>query len=596
MENDLKAGQVVYTNKAHCRDCYRCLRVCPVKAIRMENGQAYVVPERCISCGTCIRECPQGAKTFRNDIEKAIRLVESGEVVAASIAPSYVAVFNEWEQKRLASALRKLGFSYVGETAVGAYFVAKETARIAGQQKNRSHICTACPAVVRYVELYDSGRVGSLLPVASPMLAHARYIREVTGKETKVVFIGPCVAKKAEADRRENAGIIDCALTFVELKEWLERAEIALSQCEESHFDKGPLGDARFFPVVGGSLRTAMIDTDVLAADVTTASGVDDLREALISLDPPNPPTLLEPLFCVQGCVNGPAVHSKKSIYERRREVIDFAEKNTGEEVTGELPYLDLSARFAPARLLGEVEVTEEQIREILEKTGKSAPENQLNCGACGYPSCREKAIAVVRGMAEAEMCIPYMKRLAEQRTDRIIETSPNGIVILDERLNIMSMNPAFRSFFMCSQAVCGRPISYLMDPDPFEKLVSGKEDVVETVVTHPNYNLICHEIIYRMPDERQYVGIFVNITRTQADKKKLDELRGQTILQARELLEHQINMAQQMAKFLGESTAQSEGLLDKLMKQAGDESADSEDSEGPKYGKQWIKDTYGSK
>jgi iron only hydrogenase large subunit-like protein len=596
MENDLKAGQVVYTNKAHCRDCYRCLRVCPVKAIRMENGQAYVEPGRCISCGTCIRECPQGAKTFRNDVEKAIRLVESGSLVAASIAPSFVAVFNEWEQKRLASALRQLGFSYVGETAIGAYFVAAETARIANQQNDRSHICTACPAVVRYVELYEPERIDKLVPVASPMLAHARYIKDTLGKDAKVVFIGPCVAKKAEADRPENAGIVDCVLTFVELKEWFERADISLSQCEESHFDGGPQGDARFFPVVGGSLRTAMIDTDVLAGSSMSASGVDDVREALKSLDPPNPPTVLEPLFCVQGCINGPAVHSNRSIYERRREVLDFAAKNAGETPSGDLPALDLAARFAKAKPADEIEVTEEQIREVMEKTGKSAPENQLNCGACGYPSCREKAIAVVRGMAEAEMCIPYMKRLAEQRSDRIIDTSPNGIVILDERLNIMSMNPAFRSFFMCSEAVCGRPISYLMDPDPFERIVSGKEEIVETVVNHPNYNLVCHEIIYRMPDERQYVGIFVNITRTQADKKKLDELRGQTILQARELLEHQINMAQSMAKFLGESTAQSEGLLDKLMAQAGDESGDSDDSEGPKYGKKWIKDTYGSK
>jgi PAS domain S-box-containing protein len=196
--------------------------------------------------------------------------------------------------------------------------------------------------------------------------------------------------------------------------------------------------------------------------------------------------------------------------------------------------------------------------------------------------------------MAELEMCIPHMKRLAEQRTDRIIETSPNGIVMLDERLNIISMNPAFRSFFMCTEAICGRPISYLMDPDPFEKLASGEAELVNTVVTHSRYNLVCHEILYALPEEKQYAGIFVNITKTRSDEEKLDKLRAQTVMQARELLEHQIRMAQTIAKFLGESTAQSEGLLEKLMLIAGDDAADSE--KNGKLGMEWIKDIYTSK
>ena len=224
-------------------------------------------------------------------------------------------------------------------------------------------------------------------------------------------------------------------------------------------------------------------------------------------------------------------------------------------------------------------------------------PEDQLNCGACGYPSCRDKAIAVIEGMAELDMCVPYMKRLAERRTDKIIETSPNGIVILDERLNIISMNPAFRNLFMCSEAVCGRPISYLMDPDPFEKLASGSEELVETVVRHTRGNLVCHEILYRLTEDRQFVGIFVNITKTRAQKERLDALRAQTVMQARELLEHQINMAQTIAGFLGESTAQSEGLLERLITLAGDENGDPNDSDSQtKYGIEWIRDIYTSK
>ena len=555
---------VVYTNKAHCRDCYRCLRVCPVKAIRMENGQAYVVPERCISCGTCIRECPQGAKQFRNDVEKAARLVASSEVTAVSVAPSFVAVYSEWEQKRLPSALRKLGFSYVGETALGAYHVADETARIIAARNEDSHVCTACPAVVSYVERYEPDKLDLLVPVVSPMLAHAKHIRSTLGSDAKVVFVGPCVAKKAEAERAENRGLVDCVLTFVELKEWMEREGIDLSQCEESRFDEEPGGDARFFPLVGGSVRTARMNTDLLAANVISVSGFDEVKEVLANTRDNGTPQIVEPLFCAQGCVNGPAIPCDGNLYERRRDVLDYAKANPGKAETEEdAPPVSLSTRFKPS------------MTGVMEKTGKSAPENQLNCGACGYPSCRDKAIAVIEGMAELEMCIPFMKRLAEQRTDKIIETSPNGIVILDDRLQIMSMNNAFKSFFMCSDAVLGRPISYLMDPDPFEKLASGSTDLVETVVRHDRYNLVCHEILYALPEERQYVGILVNITKNRAHKEKLDQLRSQTLTQARELLDHQIHMAQTMAKFLGESTAQSEGLLDRLMLLAGDNSGD---------------------
>ena len=475
MNNETQTGQVVYTNKANCRDCYRCLRVCPVKAIRMENGQAYVVKERCISCGTCIRECPQGAKQFRNDLERAIRLLESDSTVAASIAPSFVALFTESEQKRLASALRKLGCAYVEETAVGAYHVAVETARICNAHSDDSHICSACPAIVSYVERYDPEKLDILVPVVSPMIAHAKMIKEKLGKDTKVIFIGPCIAKKSEAERRENRGIVDCVLTFAELLEWFDREEINLAMCEESRFNEEPLGDSRYFPLVGGSIRTASLDTDLLAADMVSASGFEEVKEALASAAPQNPPVVIEPLFCPQGCVNGPAILSVHNTYQRRRDVLHYALYNIGAKSKTEQDRPNISTRFRLVKVDDQQYITEEQIREVLEQTGKASPENQLNCGACGYASCRDKAIAVINGMAELEVCIPYMKRLAEQRTDRIIETSPNGIVILDEHLNIIHMNPAFRNFFMCSEAFNSKPVSCLMDPRPVGKTRIGQ-------------------------------------------------------------------------------------------------------------------------
>jgi iron only hydrogenase large subunit-like protein/uncharacterized Fe-S cluster-containing protein len=570
-----RAGQVVFTNKARCRDCYRCVRVCPVKAIRMHQGQAFVDEQRCINCGTCIRECPQGAKTFRNDVDRAARLIAAGAPVAASIAPSFAAVFQDWERNRIASALRKLGFSYVAETAIGAYHVAARMAEIVANENGHPHIATACPAVVNYVELYCNDLVKMLLPVVSPMLAHARHIKAKLGPEVKVVFIGPCVAKKAEAERPEHAGLVDCVLTFVELVEWLGREGIQLAGLEESRFDEEPEGDARFFPLLGGAVRTAHLNTDLLTADVIDVHGFQDTKEALESLSAAEHPLLVEALFCPLGCINGPAIPGARNLYERRSDLLDFATRNKGKT-----PYMPsagtgLETTFEPKGIEHTEEITEDQIRQVLEKTGKSRPEDQLNCGACGYSSCREKAIAVVRGLAEPEMCIPYLRRLAERRTDKIIETSPNGIVILDEKLNIVSMNPTFRRMFMCSEAVCGKRISYLMDPAPFERLASEDEDLIEIVVKHDKYSLVCYEKLYPLRQDRQYVGIFANITKSQADKEKLDQLRSETIRQARELLEHQIGLAQKIAVFLGESTSRGEELVEKLVQMATEEHSD---------------------
>jgi len=220
--------QIVFTLTARCRDCYRCLRSCPVKAIRMERGQAYVDEKRCIACGTCIRECPQQAKSFRHDIDIAQKLIDGGHVVAASIAPSFSAVFNKWQRSRLASALRALGFRYVGQTSSGAYQVSAHAARLVRQDGSKPFIGTACPALVNYIEKYEPQLVGNLIPIASPMVAHARMLKEKLGTEAKVIFIGPCVAKKSELLRPENNGVVDCVLTFGELLMWFNQKGIDL--------------------------------------------------------------------------------------------------------------------------------------------------------------------------------------------------------------------------------------------------------------------------------------------------------------------------------------------------------------------------------
>ncbi len=562
---DTHINQIVFTLTARCRDCYRCLRNCPVKAIRMQKGQAYVDEKRCIACGTCIRQCPQQAKTFRHDIDVAQRLINSGPIAAASIAPSFAAVFNKWERARLPAALRALGFKYVGQTSQGAFQISDCARSIAEQDKSKTYIATACPALVNYIEKYQAELVDNLLPVVSPMAAHGRMLKEKLGKDASVVFIGPCVAKKSEILRNDVQDAVDCVLTFSELMLWFNQKNIHLSNCEESSFDENPVHCAQLYPLPGGMIKTAGLVEDGLDLKLVRVDGIENVRALFNDVEGESSYTLVEPLFCSQGCINGPGIDTGKNLFERRKNIIEYDNEVDMSQPAPEVKDGQFfTAAFAAQQVTSDV--TEEAIQQILEKTGKSDPQQQLNCGACGYDSCREKAVAVVLGMAEADMCIPYMRRLAERRTDQIVTTTPNGILMLDEELTILSVNPAFKRFFSCTDTVLGRHISYLMDPAPFEKLVSGVTDTMDVTITHRHYNLMTRELLYILKEERQIVGIFVNITSQKEHEKKLKEIRSQTIAQADELLEHQIKMAQTIAQFLGESTARGEELVRKLM------------------------------
>ncbi len=554
--------QVVFTNKARCRDCYRCVRVCPVKAVRIVEGQAFVDAERCIHCGTCVRECPQEAKTFRRDLAVAMDLVANNPLVAVSLAPSFAGIFEPWQYARIPAALRRLGFAHVAETAVGAYLVAEKTAACV-QDPAKTYICTACPAVVSYIEKYDPGMIGNLVPVVSPMIAHARHIRAKFA-QVKVVFIGPCVAKKAEADRPEFSGLVDCVLTFDELDEWFRLRGIDLATCEDSSFDEQPVGRSRLFPVEGGSMATAAFETSVLDDKLLFISGFEALKNVLEEAARGAFPRIIEPLLCAYGCVNGAGIGKAGNVVDRRARIIRYARSNPG--VTArKAGAVELATAFAPHPHAGSA-VPEDEVRAVLEKTGKAREENQLNCGACGYASCRDQAMAVVQGMAETEMCIPYMRRLAEQRSDRIMETSPNGIIVLDHDLNILNFNPAFARLFRVNESCCGQHVSHLMDPEPFSRVKSGEIEMADDVRAHKAQGIIARELVYALRAEKQFVGIFINITDSRLNAERLQKVKDDTVSQARELHEHQIEMARQFADFLGEYTARGEQLVNKLM------------------------------
>jgi len=556
-------GPVVFTNKARCRDCYRCVRICPVKAIRVVDGQAAVDPNRCIACGSCVRECPQGAKSVRDDLHRARQLLAGPRPVAISVAPSFAGFFEDWECERLPSVLRQLGFKHVAETASGAWHVAQATARHVQEYPGRTHLCSSCPAFVRYVERYCPAASERLVPVVSPMLAHARLIREQLGSDFAVVFVGPCVAKKVEADQSRAEFHVDCALTFNDLRRWLGEEGLDLASCEESRFDETPGGSARLFPIEGGSLKTADLVCDLTSDESVVISGAEEIKTALATPFPPEV-KLVEALFCPQGCIQGPAGGSKDSLgmVARQRVLAYAAARGPGETPASHI----LLAATYPSHPVPEGRFSEESIRAVLARSGKTTAEDELNCGACGYDSCRAKAIAVLQGLAEPEMCIPFMRLQAERRSDRIMESSPNGIVILDSRLHILGLNPSMKRLFACSDALLGQHISRLLDPQPFEDALARRQGTIDGVVRSERYGIVYRHLIYPLAEDEQVVGIFLNLTEGTQSREALEHLQAETVLQAQQLLDHQIHMAQTLTRLLGESTAQGETLVNKLV------------------------------
>ncbi|NLN82866.1 MAG: 4Fe-4S dicluster domain-containing protein [Firmicutes bacterium] len=547
---------VIYTEFANCQDCHRCIRACPVKAIRVSGGQARVTDELCVHCGTCVKECPQHAKVIAPSLLRVKKLIEENERVAVSIAPSFASLFSGWSAKRLPAALRLLGFSYVSETAEGAQLVSEDTLHLL----DKGNIATACPAAVNYIEKYKPELIPQLLPIVSPMVAHGRILKKRLGEDTKVVFIGPCAAKKQEALRPELSDAVDEVLTFVELMDWLQEEEVNVASCPESDFDNaGDYMKARLYPLQSGMLKTCELETDIDSAEILHISGPDELI-SLFDSDMHKKYKLIEPMYCAGGCINGPAFPGDQNLFQKKQALLDYVSAQKTPNMVVTRPDVDTHTSFNFEEAVQFEEVNESQIQLVLERTGKGEPDQQLNCSACGYDTCREKAIAVVRGLADPETCLPYMRRLAQQRSDKIMETSPDGIVILDGDLRIIHMNSSFQKMFFTSNSILGRRISYLINADGFEKLLKGETDQAEAI--RSKYGIKYHEIVYALRGENQYVGIFSNISQVKMDDAQVDLIRKQTMDHVRELLDHQISFSQQLAHFLGKNTAQSEDLV----------------------------------
>jgi two-component system, NtrC family, sensor kinase len=422
---------IISTIKQNCRRCYTCVRDCPAKAIRIEEGQASVVAERCISCGNCTMVCSQGAKAYVNGVDGVLRLLEQGSgaqeggPVAALLAPSFPVGFSV-PPAQVIGALRAAGFTHVVEVAYGADLVNEACRDFLGEHPTGLHIASACPAVVEYVRKYHPALTDRIMPIVSPMVATALAVKDRYGERVRCVFVGPCVAKKAEMLDPEVAGAIDEVLTLSELPQMLAARGVDLARAEPAAFDPPHAGTARIYPIPGGLFDSAGIGTGIRDPRLIVVSGKDETLETLAGI-PDGPPEdeengllLVEALMC-RGCYAGPGVTSSESVVARGRRVAEFASNAARRQEHGSLPPyepggtgLNLRRRFDPTDQRTQAP-TEAEIRDILAHTNKYFPEDELNCGACGYPTCRAKAAAVYAGMAEEAMCLPFIIDQAER-------------------------------------------------------------------------------------------------------------------------------------------------------------------------------------
>lgn len=425
---------LVRTIEQKCKVCYTCVRECPAKAIRIVQGQATVVPERCIGCGNCVRVCRQNAKEVLSCIEKVWNLLVPAESVAAVLAPSFPAEFDDCDYRQLIGMIRALGFDMVNEVAFGADLVAQEYRRLLDQYPKHQYIATTCPAIVSYVEYYHPSLLESLAPVVSPMVATARALRHIHGENLRIVFIGPCIAKKGEAETQDLPDTIDAVLTFAELRKMFAQKELRPGMVEPSDFDEPRAGKGRLFPIARGLLEAAKIDEDLIVGDVVASDGRENFLEAIREFESGALHARLLEVLCCRGCIMGAGMTRKNvSLFQRRSLVSAYARRRLGtmckeEEKEEEKEYekarfdgLDLSRCFS-AKDQRIPLPSNDRIREILVKMGKVMPEDELDCGACGYETCREHAVAILKGLAESEMCLPYtidqLKKTVQQLAD----------------------------------------------------------------------------------------------------------------------------------------------------------------------------------
>ncbi len=557
----------IYTLKNECVDCYKCVRECHMKAIRIENGHASVIPEKCIACGHCVLICPSEAKKIRNDINKARALLSTDKRVFVSLAPSWAGYWDCGAEK-LITAFKKLGFDGVSETALGAQEVSIEVTKLLSKRENKIHISSACPAIVDYVRLYMPQYTEFITPVASPAMTHAKLLKKRYGEEISVVFVGPCIAKKNEADR--NPELIDVSLTFDEVAQWFLQDGIdpmqiePLSEENEVKFVPKKAYEGAYYPIEGGMNKTIRLSGCAKDIQLVSVSSVDAFRHSLENLDPSkvDRPIFIEALACSGGCANGPCKNPNKAGIITMSDILRTVKLR--DDVPSE-PEVVVNASFE-ACPQNTQKYTAEQIEEAMAGIGKHGVEDELNCGGCGYDTCRQLAEALLSGDAEPSMCVSYMRKLAIRKASAMLRSMPSAIVMADANLNIIETNEAFVRMFAPDlidifkdrpEGLAGGALDRVVPfTDLFKRTIkSGKDIHKERYPVGKNlYDITVFEI-----DRNKIVGAVIT------DVTKTEMKREQIARKAHEVIEKNIATVQNIACLLGEHMVETELLLSQI-------------------------------
>lgn len=554
----------VYTLINECHDCYRCVRDCPVKAIKIENNHASVIPEKCISCGTCVKVCPANAKCVRSDLERVKNLINSGKEVYVSLAPSWRGVFEMSAQKMIA-ILKRLGFKDISETALGAQEVSIKTAEMLNNTESGLWISSACPVIVDYIRMYKPEFSKYITPIGSPARTHAKMLRQTYGNDIGIVFIGPCIGKKKEAD--EPDGLIDLAITFEELKIWINDQIPDISQIQkDDRFEFVPYSahEGALYPIDGGMNTTIRKIGIKDEAQLLEVCSIPAFEKALNNLEPEklNRPIFVEALACEGGCIAGPCISTDKASISIVSDVLTKVKKRDNIPQKAEVV---VDYEYTPS-VVPESKYSLEEITKTLKKIGKHTAEDELNCGGCGYSSCRELAVALLDGVAEPSMCISYMRKIAMRKAAAMLRCMPAAIVMVDNNMNILEANESFMKMFTGDMyeifkarpdGMTGAAIDRIVEfSDLFRTILKTGKDLHKE---HYNVNNRLYDINAFTIEPNEIVGaIITDVTQTETTREKISE-------KAKEVISKNISIVQEIACLLGEHMVETETLLNSI-------------------------------
>ena len=552
----------VYTLKNECHDCYKCIRECHVKAIKIQDNSASVINERCIACGHCVTVCPSGAKRVRNDIEKVKKLFLQGQKVFVSLAPSWSGVYNISKFQMIA-ALKKLGFYAVSETALGAQNVSIECANLIKNSQHKLLISSACPVVVDYIRLYKPEFVKNITPVASPALTHAKLLKTKFGEDIKVVFIGPCIAKKNEADR--NPELLSAALTFDELNYWLKEEFVAFDEEDGGDFVPETANEGAIYPIEGGMNETIRRSgADIEKVSLINVSSIKNLDKALKGINEEKlaRKIFVEALGCDGGCVNGPCLSSDKGIVAVGAEVL--AKTSYRSEIPNQAEVV-VRTEYRENPVL-KCSYSADEIEKALRKISKKTPEDELNCSGCGYSTCRDFVNALIAGDAETSMCVSYMRKIAVRKAAAMVRCMPAAVVMVDNEMNIVETNDAFLRMFCADMydvfssaenGLAGAAVDRIV---PFAEIF--KQAINSDVDIHKEHYVINDKLfdISAFAIEKGEIAgaVITDVTKAETDREKIAQ-------KAREVITKNIATVQEIACLLGEHMVETEVLLNSI-------------------------------